>query len=93
MQGNARIYTKTFRKRFRDKAKLERMGLHREVDGTFKRTGRSKFSKLERLQARTTAMESKWYAVPDYTRLTQTYLQERVTYAGISRLTMPELLR
>jgi len=38
-------------------------------------------------------MDAKWYAVQDYTRLQQQYLQERITYAGINRLTMPELLR
>ena len=31
--------------------------------------------------------------MPQYTRLQQAYLQERVTYAGINRLTMPELIR
>jgi hypothetical protein len=45
------------------------------------------------MAARTTTREAVWYGCSDYTRLAQSYLQERITYAGINKLTMPELIR
>jgi hypothetical protein len=57
MKGGMRIYTKNFRCRFRDKTKMERMGTFKEIPEKsgftiWKRTGRSKWNKLDRMEAR-----------------------------------------